>query len=254
MLAKPQIIISCVTLFWSVLAVSAPSDRGESSQQFKTANVALPEIMCAPLQACDITLPKGEFVKGLYFGDSLRWMHEVAESGEGELKQAHIILKPQQENLRTNLIITSSKSTYHIKLISVELPRNYQFEFLKKEEHKKNDEVLVDQSATPREEGLIDLSKLDFHYIVKYPFLSHKFMGGRLEQIFNDGKHVYIKIPKKWLNRELPVLFVENDGALVLANYRIKKDYYMVDHLFQKAVFAFNVGKKQKRLEITYQG
>ena len=74
-----------------------------------------PKISCSPLIACDIALQPGEKITGVYPGDTLRWLFEEALSGE---QQMHVIFKPQESDITTNAIITTSKRTYHLELIS----------------------------------------------------------------------------------------------------------------------------------------
>ena len=82
--------------------------------------VTLPAIVCAPLYVCDLALEAGEAVNDLNVGDSVRWKITPASQGTGEAAITHVLIKPTDVGLLTNLVITTNKRTYTIKLVSRE--------------------------------------------------------------------------------------------------------------------------------------
>ena len=53
---------------------------------------------------------------------------------------------------------------------------------------------------------------------------------------FDDGAHVYIEFPARLDQGEAPPLFVVGpDGDSQLVNYRVRRNYYIVDRLFAAA-------------------
>ena len=49
-------------------------------------------------------------------GDTVRWIIGDTESGTGEAKQVHILVKPTRPDLQTNLVINTDRRTYHLEL------------------------------------------------------------------------------------------------------------------------------------------
>ena len=73
---------------------------------------------------------------------------------------------------------------------------------------------------------------------------------GQPAQVFDDGAHVYVKLPDEARHSEAPVLFIlEADGSKTLLNYNVVGDTYVTDRLFDRAVLISGVdGKEQKVL------
>ena len=78
---------------------------------------ALPIVVCAPLRVCMIELQAGEKIVGdPHIGDSVRWNISPAMYGTGDQATAVIILKPQMPGLDTNLLITTDRRAYYLRL------------------------------------------------------------------------------------------------------------------------------------------
>jgi type IV secretion system protein VirB9 len=78
----------------------------------------MPVLVCAPLYVCDLALQTGESVNDLNIGDSVRWRISPATQGAGETAVTHLIIKPSDIGLTTNMVITTNRRTYTIKLVS----------------------------------------------------------------------------------------------------------------------------------------
>ncbi len=79
---------------------------------------ALYQVYTAPAQVTDIALQPGEELISVSAGDTMRWVLGDTVSGSGDTEQVHILVKPISSGLTTNLIITTSKRTYHMELTS----------------------------------------------------------------------------------------------------------------------------------------
>lgn len=247
---KTKIILLAFLILLNVWQYSeaAISINKENNFTKFTYGKSIPEISCAPLQACDLTLQEAERISGIYLGDTERWMYEVATSGGEAKTQQHIIFKPQENHIVTNLIITTDKRTYHVKLISNDNNHLFQAEFDYPDDNNhvqsEGDEVSLIQ---------MNLEHIDFNYQIKFKsFLKQKPDFYPLK-VFNDGLHVYIIMPEEAKVHEAPALFLQEGGELMLVNYRVKKNYYIVDQLFNKAVLVHGVGRDQIKIEINYQ-
>lgn len=49
-------------------------------------------------------------------GDTVRWMIGDTKSGSGTSEKIHILVKPTEADLKTNLVITTDCRTYYLEL------------------------------------------------------------------------------------------------------------------------------------------
>ena len=78
---------------------------------------------CTPLRACDIELQAGEVVTGVALGDTERWVTSPLDSGAADDPTSHVIVKPKDYDLATNIVIGTDRRTYHLSLLSPPLTR-----------------------------------------------------------------------------------------------------------------------------------
>ena len=79
----------------------------------------LPTVVCAPLRVCLIELQAGERLVGEpQIGDSVRWNVAPATYGKGDETTSVLVLKPQMLGLDTNLLITTDRRAYYVRLVS----------------------------------------------------------------------------------------------------------------------------------------
>ena len=94
----------------------APIIKNEEFLEFPFDSETQPIINCQPLRACDIELSNDEHITGIFSGDSSRWLYQEAVSGEKENLHPHVIFKPKDWEISTDVIITTSQRTYHLSL------------------------------------------------------------------------------------------------------------------------------------------
>lgn len=195
---------------------------------------ALYQLYTAPAQVSDIALQAGERITAVSAGDTVRWIIGDTVSGTGEGVQAHVLVKPIAEGLKTNLVIITDRRTYHLELtsdtetymasVSWTYPR---------------DELLALQrrnsDAQSSAEQVIDtglrLDQLQFRYAI-----SGDNPPWRPVRVFDDTNKVYIQFPARLDQGEAPPLFVVGpNGENQLVNYRVNGTYYIVDRLFAAA-------------------
>ena len=217
----------------------------------------LPIIVCAPLRVCIIELQPGERITGEpQIGDSVRWNISPAMYGQGEDTTSVIVLKPQEPGLDTNLLITTDRRAYYLRLVSK--PQDYvaraAFSYPEQENSQKWQEHLLAQRARAQDvkrdsqllPAMIAAEKLNFDY---------KITGGteqiRPVRVFDDGAKTYIQMRPEIQNRETPVLVVlGSDGKGEMTNYRVQQQTYIVDRLFERAQLILGAGKKAQKVEI----
>ena len=236
---------------------NAPSP-GPDGRVMYSFGAGLPTVVCAPLRVCIIELQAGEKIVGEpHIGDSVRWNISPAMYGTGEQATAVIILKPQTPGLDTNLLITTDRRAYYLRLISK--PEDYvarvAFAYPDDDNSRKWQQQAAAQQALAKQEkhvaevppAVIAVEKVNFDYTIR---------GGdehiRPVRVFDDGAKTYIQMPAEIQHREAPVLLVlGKDGKGEMTNYRVKDQTYIVDRLFDHANLVLGSGKKVQKVEIS---
>lgn len=225
-------------------ALIEPSRDGyvNAMQVYPFTPGALYKLYAAPQKVSDITLQPGETLIAISAGDTVRWVVGDTTSGTGTEKQIHILAKPFASGLKTNLVVTTDRRSYHLELESTDHTYmaalswtypNDELIALKKQ----NEEA---RAALPIDSG-ISLSNLNFDYTI-----SGDSPSWRPLRAFDDGRHVYIEFPATLDRGEAPPLFVVGEGGSTdLVNYRVRDHYYIVDQLFSAAELRLGKDKQQ---------
>jgi type IV secretion system protein VirB9 len=229
---------------------------GRDGRVLYSYGAGLPTVVCAPLRVCMIELQAGEKLVGEpHIGDSVRWNLSPAMYGNGGSATSVIVLKPQSPGLDTNLLITTDRRAYYLRLLSK--PDDYvarvAFAYPDEEENEKKwQQHLAEQKAQETKATVI--AELPPN-AVESMYFNYRLKGGddniRPVRVFDDGKKTYIQISEAARNREAPVLVVVgSDGKQEMVNYRVKDDMYIVDRLFERAELILGSGKKARKVEI----
>jgi type IV secretion system protein VirB9 len=219
-----------------------------ATQQYPYAPGGLYQVHAAVGRVTDIVLQPGETLSeagAVAAGDTVRWVIGEASSGTGGGKQTHILVKPTDPGLTTNLVINTDRRTYHVELRSN--PNIYmasvgwsypQDELIAL---KARAEAANQIAATQVQTG-IDPGELNFAYR----------LGGtnppwRPAQVFDDGQRTYIVFPESIGQSEMPPLFlIGAKGEAELVNYRVSGRYMIVDRLFGRA--ELRLGTKHQQI------
>ena len=235
---------------------NAPSP-GPDGRVMYVYGAGLPTVVCAPLRVCMIELEAGEKIVGEpHIGDSVRWNIAPAMYGTEDHATPVIILKPQTPGLDTNLLITTDRRAYYLRLISK--PEDYvarvAFEYPEDDIRKWQQQLAAEQALAKQERHaaeappvLIAVEKVNFDYTIR---------GGddhiRPLRVFDDGAKTFIQMPPDFQHREAPVLLVVGrDGKGEMTNYRVKDQTYIVDRLFDRANLVLGSGKRAQKVEIS---
>lgn len=214
-----------------------------------------PSIVCAVLQVTDVMLEPGELVNNINCGDTVRWLIEPAVTGTGISQVQHLIIKPMDVGLETSLVVSTNRRTYHFELKSTRskyLPSVkfcYPDSVLNKWNFIKRQEVKEQRENTIPETGEY-LGDLDFSYEVKGT------ADWKPIRVYNDGIKTIIQMPSAMINSEAPVLMLIRERGwfksdeTVLVNYRLQRDRYIVDAVFDTAILISGVGGDQEKVEI----
>lgn len=230
---------------------------GPDGRVLYSFGAGLPTVVCAPLRICIIELQPGERIVGEpQIGDSVRWNISPAMYGTGDNATQIIVLKPQAPGLDTDLLITTDRRAYYIRLVSK--PKEYvarvAFAYPDDDNNRKWKRQIAAQRAASNQSrpsseilpAMMAVEKLNFNYKVR---------GGnkhiRPLRVFDDGAKTFIQMPAEIQHREAPVLVViGSDGKGEMTNYRVKEQTYIVDRLFDRADLLLGAGKKAQKVEI----
>jgi type IV secretion system protein TrbG len=229
---------------------------GRDGRVLYSYGAGLPTVVCAPLRVCMIELQSGERLVGEpHIGDSVRWNLSPAMYGNGTSATSVIVLKPQGPGLDTNLLITTDRRAYYLRLLSKsdDYVARVAFAYPDEDENEKKwQQHLAEQKA--QETKATRITELPPN-AVDSMYFNYRLKGGddniRPVRVFDDGKKTYIQISQAARNREAPVLVVIGpDGKQEMVNYRVKDDMYIVDRLFERAELILGSGKKARKVEI----
>lgn len=224
------------------LAASAhPVLGNDGVLRWPYADREAPALFCRPLYVCDIILEPGETIVNLAIGDSTRWVVSPASSGTGTTTM-HILIKPTEANLSTNMIVTTNRRAYYLDLHSANVTPMVRIGFL------------YPKTPDAQNTDTDPMQMMGMSGSTSQPLDSNYQDNGSRElyptSIFNDGKHTYLRLNQQL--QELPVLFAIGPDGDQLVNYRVKDGTeYIIDGVPDRIALVVGTGKNQLRAEIS---
>ena len=241
--------------------------RGSDGAAVYVFGATLPTVICAPLYVCDLVLQPGEAVKSVTVGDAVRWQITPAEQGAGESLITHVIIKPTDVGLITNMVITTNRRAYVVKLKSREddwMPR-ISFEYPEEARgdwRKYKTRIDSDQEAREAAREAQPQGAFDFAYR-----LSGDSPSWRPLKVYASPSKTYIQFPATLAQGEAPALLaIAEDSSFLgldslfngpkrqLVNYRLIGDHIELDKVLTHAVLVSGVGSAQTSVEIMHEG
>ncbi len=237
--------------------------RGEDGGAVFVFGATLPTLVCAPLYVCDLVLETGEAVNDLNAGDSVRWKITPASQGSGEAIITHVLIKPTDVGLITNLVITTNRRTYILKLVSREKDWMPRVAF----EYPDGSEALWKAYHVRAEQNRERLAAIEPRPPIR-PDIVYRISGDsppwRPLSVTSDGVKTYIEFPAETLHGDLPALLslAEENSFLGLAslfsgpepqlvNYRFVNNRFEADKVLDRAELISGVGGDQVKVSIT---
>lgn len=246
-----------------------------------TFGTTMPRILCRPMRVTDIELEPGETVTTPPFvGDSVNWQILPASSGSGENLTMHVMVKPSMPDLATNLIIHTSRRSYHLDLVSSRaqytphVAFNYPQQgisqrewqaFLHGIEMQKAAERANQPYVLPHEAEAANgktaahkraeasalsrpvISALDYGYRIVPKGKNIKWLP---TAVYTDGAKTYIQFPQNLRNLEAPVFMAIRNGQRELVNYRVVGNTYVVDAIIEKGILLSGSGAYSSKATI----
>jgi type IV secretion system protein TrbG len=201
-----------------------------------------PTINCQVLRVTEIVLNQDERVSadGIGIGDSERWdIKPIAN---------RILVKPREPGIATDLIVVSSKRSYHFTLRThtpymPQVAFYYPDDLLAAEARRRSAlHVAATQVAAAPEPP----KQLNFNYQITGPDVPWRPLLA-----FDDGEHTYVEFPANTLSADMPTLMVQNGKEQALVNYQVHGSYYVADRTFQSAALTSGTGTNRQVVQIT---
>lgn len=219
-------------------------------QKYAWAEGALFQVYTAPGQVTDIVLQEGEELVGpgpVAAGDTVRWIIGDTVSGNGASRRVHILVKPTRADIMTNIVINTSRRTYHLELRAT--PATYMASV--SWSYPEHELIALRQAEAERTRiapvaAGLDLAALNFSYS-----LSGDKPGWRPVRVFDDGRQLFVEFAESIARDEMPPLFVTGDkGEAELVNYRVAGRFMVVDRLFHRGELRLGAGRSARKVII----
>ncbi|MES5488012.1 P-type conjugative transfer protein TrbG [Bradyrhizobium sp. INPA03-11B] len=221
-----------------------PRKRGyfNAAQVYAYSPGALYQIYAAPGQITDIALEEGEQLTGsgpIAAGDTVRWVVGDTESGSGDTRRVHVLVKPTRASIETNLVVNTDRRTYLIELRSRERPYMPSVAWYYPEAVRERSRAVALRPVLP------DPAQRISRYAIEGDNAPWRPLA-----VYDDGRKVYIEFPQGIVQGEMPPLFVIGpDGKTELVNYRAYGNVLIVDRLFAAAELRLG-GEHQQKVRI----
>lgn len=212
-------------------------------QKYAWAEGALFQVYAAPGQVTDIVLQEGEELVGpgpVAAGDTVRWIIGDTVSGSGAGRRVHILVKPTRPDIMTNIVINTSRRTYHIELRATAATYMASVSWSYPEA-----ELIALRTAEAEREraapvaARLDLAALNFRYR-----LSGDKPRWRPVRVFDDGQQTFVEFGDAIATDEMPPLFSTGaKGEAELLNYRVQGRYMIVDRLIERGELRMGAGR-----------
>jgi P-type conjugative transfer protein TrbG len=204
---------------------------------------ALFQVYAAPGQITNIALEPGESLTGtgpIAAGDTARWIIGDTESGSGETRRVHVLVKPTRADISTNLVITTDRRTYMLELRAREDP------YMPAVAWAYPQPPASQRASAPTAPLIPAVSARNYRYT-----LTGDAPPWRPVSAYDDGRRVYVEFPRGIVQGEMPPIFVIGaDGEPQIANSRIHQNVLIVDRLFGAAELRLGDGDRQQKVRI----
>lgn len=226
-------------------------------QRYAWSEGGLYQVYAAPGRVTDLVLQPGEQLIGpgpVAAGDTTRWILGDTESGTGETRRVHVLVKPTAANLATNLVINTDRRTYYVELRAdptvymASVAWTYPQDALIALRTRAVPATAPAPATTPA--PMVDPPALNFDYKI-----SGDRPAWRPTQVFDTGAKVVIVFPARIAQTDLPPLFVlDPAGKPELVAYRVTGRQMVVDRLFDRAELRLGDKRKPRRVTIVRTG
>lgn len=236
-------------------------------------------LRCAAGFECDVQLESGERVNDGFNAHIEDWDPHIGYSGVDKVTP-HLILRPTVANLRTNIILTTTKRTYYLLAVSTDthMPSYYTFSYPDETYHQLNRMSLATQAAlaavrnrpqaapssTPADVSNLGTTCIDYDYsyaVDRSVQTDHSHAARpSTEQlpvdlipriVCTDGQHTFIEFPRQQeVPSDLPIsLAVTAEGdTLINYTYVALLNRFTIDGVYD--TFVLEIGSQNRPLRL----
>lgn len=209
------------------------------------------EVWAAPLRVTTLSLSPGESVISKAAGDTVRWQIGETESGEGPNRRAHVMIKPLERGLETNLVLATSRRLYLLQLrsggedafntvVTWDAPALVADGMVAAE-------PAVGETALVGPQG-----PLDAGYRIR---AKGRRPAWTPTAVMTDGARTFLTFPAAAAAAESPALFaVSPTGETQLVNYRQQGGVWVVDRVLDAAELRIGGRRKSQVVRIDRTG
>ncbi|MEH3116628.1 MAG: P-type conjugative transfer protein TrbG [Methylorubrum populi] len=212
-------------------------------QVYPWSEGALYQVYAAVGQITDIALEPGESLTGagpIAAGDTARWIIGDTESGSGDTRRVHVLVKPTRADLSTNLVITTDRRLYLIELHAGERPYMPSVAWSYPAPPPSLQPVMPAMPFIPA------TAEHTYRYA-----LTGDAPPWRPVSVYDDGRRVYVEFPRGIVQGEMPPLFVVGpEGEPEIVNSRVHGNVLIVDRLFAAAELRLGKADRQQTVRI----
>lgn len=245
---------------------SAIPTMGEDGSVRFTYGAGEPTIVCAPLYVCDLALDPGEVItRQPHVGDK-RFLIQYEQSGSGRTMTTHIIIKPTDAGLESNLLLHTNRGrVYSIKLTSRK--KDYMpmisFDYPSQETDQSWQKYASTVSKSDTEKASASSSPCD--QVPSVPPNSFSISGDDVPwkpvQVYTVstpvGEKTCIQFPADIGSRRLPALLaLGKDGGwfsgptMQMVDAHFANNRYVVDGKIDRFALIADVGDNQERVTV----
>jgi type IV secretion system protein TrbG len=192
------------------------------------------EVWTAPLRVTTLTLAPGETVVSKAAGDTVRWQIGETTSGEGRSQRGHVMIKPLERGLETNLVLTTSRRVYLLQLKSG-APEGFNAAVAwdLASVFPNGSDGSVGAMQTEPDSLVEPAGPLDARYRIESRGRRPNWTPA---SVVTDGVRTFLHFPPDLQATEAPALFVLGpDGQTQTVNYRQQGGLWVVDRVFDRA-------------------
>jgi type IV secretion system protein VirB9 len=213
-----------------------------------------PVVHCPRLNACMIALEPGErLTDDPMAGDTERWTIGTSVMGSRE-QSLLVIVKPQDCDLATNLLIPTDRRVYEMALTSDRCSgrgreeaytRRVKFWYPDAMRAEQEEERARLASAPAREASLNHEYRVD-----RGPWWHRKHYPWMPQDVYDDGVRTYVVLPAGARGEEMPLLYSLDGDERQVLNYAMRGDTLVADRVLRRAALVVGSGHGERSVEI----
>lgn len=200
------------------------------------------EVFFSPGFLTTLYLQPGEELINFFAGDTSRWSITQTHTGSADEERILVLVKPHVASIRTNFVISTNKRVYLVDAVATgedvyhtAVAWNYPSDNLNSLRPVLSGTPGRSRATTPVPQVVTDPARFAYDYRIE--LIEGDEPVWKPVGVFSDGNKTYIRFPNNLGAVDAPPLFIigaEEENGLV--NYRVDRNFYVVDRPIERAV------------------